>query len=165
MDTPRNIHLTFCAQQAKCFRKNILRNNNKLSARIIHTYRAGCVAEYATNVREHQDMSCYGTWACQRERLCTHCIKVRQHLVACSRPHTHGLRRGPKMTTENPGIISGALRLETPEVAFPVIWTVSGQVRKICTVLGDVTMGYRTDHRPLTGTARSSEKLVYNYTT
>jgi hypothetical protein len=69
------------------------------------------------------------------------------------------------MTTENQGRIPGAMRLETPEVAVPVIWTVSGQVREICTVLGDVTMGYRTDHRPLTGTARSSEMLEYNYTT
>jgi hypothetical protein len=70
MDTPHNT-LTFCAQQAKCFRKNILRNNNKLGARIIHTYWAGCVAEYATTVREHKT---YGTWAYQRVRAPLHAL-------------------------------------------------------------------------------------------
>jgi len=157
MDTPHNT-LTFCAQQAKCFRKNILRNNNKLSARIIHTYWAGCRAQYETNVRERKDTSFYRTWACQRESLCTHCIL--QHLVACSKPHTHmGCVVDPRWRRKTPGRISGAMGRSPSDMGC------EPARQETCTVLGDVTTGYRTDHRPPNCIARSSEMLVYNYTT
>jgi hypothetical protein len=164
MDTPRNT-LTFCAQQAKCFWKNILRNNSKPSARIIPHVLGG--------------LCC---------RICNKCALTQRYelLRDVGMPSwapLHALHsgtpapRGMQQTTHawdaswtqdgygKPMQNSGAMRLETTEVAVPVIWIVSEQDREICTVLGDVTMGYRTDQRPLTCTARSSERLVYNYTT
>ena len=74
-----------------------------------------------------------------------------QHLAACSKPHTRELRRGHKLATENPGRIPYAMSRS------PSDKDCGTARRETCTVLGDVTMGYRTDHRPLTCIARSSE--------
>jgi hypothetical protein len=142
MDTPHNT-LTFCAQQAKCFGKNVLRNKNRLSIWIIHTYLASCY-RILNKCTGTQDMSIFRTWAFQCESLCTHCIMGRQHLEACSRPHTHGLHRGPTIWRQTQADL---LPRDWRQLKwqFRRKWTVSQQCREICTVLRDATMGNRVE--------------------